>query len=465
MKKPKILIVEDNKENSLLIHSILETTYVSIFEAANGKEGMEQILEYLPDLILLDVILPDTDGFEICKKLKDNILTRQIPVIFVSAINDEAFKIKGFQSGGIDYVSKPFYPKELLSRVQTHLKISMLQQETEIQNIQLKKEIVEKLEAEKLLKESEERYRLISSAITDYIFSTKLLPNGELESEWIAGAFECISGYSFEEFIQRGGWRSTVHPDDYLIDDNDMVRLKNNQNTESEIRTINKNGNILWVQVFAQPIWNYEQNCLIGIFGAVKDITERKAAEEKLINSESRFRELLETVNLIAVQIDTGGIITFCNDFLLNLTGYKREELIGKNWFNKLIPTGNTDVYEVFINETKHSNTTPYYENPILTKAGKLLDIAWSNTTQHDLNGNITGVACIGENITERKNTEARIRMLNEELEQRVLERTSELEEKNAELARINKLFVGRELQMIELKRKIKELESLLKTN
>jgi len=459
MKKSKILIVEDNNENSLLIQSILEKTYVSIIETNNGTEAIKLSIEHLPDLILLDIVLPDTDGFEVCKKLKDNKLTRKIPVIFVSAINDEAFKIKGFESGGIDYISKPFYPKELISRVQTHLKISMLQQETETQNIQLKNEIIEKLDALKQLKESEERYRLISKAITDYIFSTKVSTNGKLEFEWIIGAFESISGYTIEEFKERGGWRSTVHPDDYQIDDNDMSKLHQNLKTESEIRTINKNGNIVWVQVFANPIWDSRKNCLKGIFGAVKDITERKAAEEKLINSERKFRELLERVNLIAVQIDTSGHITFCNDFLVNLTGYSREELIGKGWFEIFIPESANEVYDLFINQIKFGEATPYYENPIKTKSGKLLDIAWSNTTQQDTEGNITGVACIGEDITERKNAEEKILLLNEKLEQRILERTRELEEKNAELERMNKLFVGRELQMIELKKKIKELE------
>jgi PAS domain S-box-containing protein len=463
MKKPKILIVEDNRENSLLILSILETTYVSVYEATNGKEALEYTQEYLPDLILLDVLLPDTDGFEVCTKLKENKLTRKIPIIFVSAIHDESFRIKGFQSGGVDYISKPFYPKELLSRVHTHLKISRLQQETESQNFQLKKEIEEKFEAEKQLIESEERYRIISNAITDYIFSTKAFPDGRLEFEWIAGAFESISGYTIEEFISRGGWRSTVHPDDYAIDDNDLAKLHQNQKTESEIRTISKNGKIAWVQVFAHPIWDFENNCLKGIFGAVKDISKRKTAEEDLINSERRFRELLEKVHLIAVQLDTNGNITFCNEFLLNLTDYNKEELIGKNWFEVFIPENFPEVFELFDNEIKYENLTPYYENPIKTKSGKLLEIAWSNTVLHNSEGLITGLASIGEDITKRKMAEEKILSLNEKLELRIVERTRELELKNSELERINKLFVGRELQMIELKSKIKELEIQLK--
>jgi hypothetical protein len=93
-----------------------------------------------------------------------------------------------------------------------------------------------------------------------------------------------------------------------------------------------------------------------------------------------------------------------------------------------------------------------------VTKNGKLLNIIWSNTVQKNADGSVSGIASIGEDVTERKVAEEKINNLNKQLEQRVAERTLELEEKNAELSRMNRLFVGRELRMVELKKRIKEL-------
>lgn len=287
---------------------------------------------------------------------------------------------------------------------------------TEAQNHQLKVEIEALHEKIASLKESEERYRLISSVATDYTFSTKVLPDGSLDLNWVAGAFESISGYSVEEFKARGGWRESIHPEDLQIDDNDIARLRNNQDTESQIRTINRNGEIVWVQVFAHPIWDEQRNCLSGIYGAVKNITDRKNAEEKLINSEVRFRELLEKVNLIAVILDNEGRITFCNNYLLELTGFKSEELIGEDWFDLMIPEEISAVKKIFFTESKKENIPARFENPILTKSGNKLDIVWSNVIQRNHEGHIIGIASIGVDITERKLTENNLHETNERL-------------------------------------------------
>ena len=295
-------------------------------------------------------------------------------------------------------------------------------------------DITERKKAEEDLFKSEERYRLISSVATDYTFSTIVMPDGSLNLDWVAGAFESISGYSVSEFKARGGWRSTVHPDDLYIDDRDIAHLLSNRNTESQLRTINKNGETVWVQVFAHPVWDYEKNCLAGIYGAVKNITDKKNAEEKLINSELRFRELLEKVNLIAIIIDEEGNVTFCNEHLLKLTGYQRDELVGKNWFSLMIPGENQEVKDIFNKGLETAQIAPRFENPIITKTGKKLDIVWSNVVQKKHDGTFSGVASIGEDITERKQAEEKIRILNEELELRVVERTKELEKRSKEL-------------------------------
>jgi two-component system, chemotaxis family, sensor kinase Cph1 len=139
------------------------------------------------------------------------------------------------------------------------------------------------------LAESEERYRLISQIISDYTFSTRLNPDGTLFHHWVAGAFERITGYSYEEYMARGGWLAALHPDDREQDARDMEALRANQQVVTEVRTFMKSGEMRWVRVWGHPVWDPVRNQLVGIYGAVQDITERKKVEAE---RETLIREL-----------------------------------------------------------------------------------------------------------------------------------------------------------------------------
>ena len=119
---------------------------------------------------------------------------------------------------------------------------------------------------------------------------------GALRLNWVAGAFETITGYTFDEYVAHGGWVATLHPDDVAQDARDMATLQANQPVVTEVRTISKSGTMRWVQVYAHPVWDEIAHRLVGIYGAVQDITERKQAEaerEALIHElEARNAEL-----------------------------------------------------------------------------------------------------------------------------------------------------------------------------
>lgn len=428
MVNKKILIIDDDPGNILLLETILSIDGYSILKAFNGFDGIELAKKNLSAIILLNIKMPEMDGFKVCQQLKENEATCSIPVIFTSELIDEDSIIKGFQSGGSDFISKPYNQNELLARIEAHHTMRDQLLRIEEQNIALKLEISRLQEAEDNLKEREERYRIISGISTDYIFSTILMPDGSLDLNWVVGAFESISGYPFEEFKARGGWRATIHPDDIHIDDRDITKLRNKQDIESEIRTYNKAGEIVWVHVFAHPIWDEKNDHLSGIYGAVKNITDRKHSEELLMNSEKRFRELLEKVQLISVILDLDGKIIFANDFLIERTGYSKDELIGADWFDTMIPNGLYEVKKLFLDGLKSGKIESNFENPIITKNGKLLDIVWSNVIQRNSNNMLTSVASIGEDVSERKRATEELRILNLELEHRVSERTKELE-------------------------------------
>jgi putative two-component system response regulator len=116
-----ILIVDDNPENILLLGEILKNKY-NVKAAATGKKALEILWENNPpDLVLMDVVMPGMDGFEVCKLLKGRASSQNIPVIFVTALGESLDETKGFEIGGVDYITKPFQPSTVLARVKTHL--------------------------------------------------------------------------------------------------------------------------------------------------------------------------------------------------------------------------------------------------------------------------------------------------------------------------------------------------------
>jgi len=120
-KKPLILIVDDVSRNLKLLGSILYEKEYEIAMADSGKEALRILTEVSPDLILLDIMMPDMDGYEVCSELKKNEMTANIPVIFLTAKHELEHIVKGVELGAADYVTKPFNAKELLSRVKTHI--------------------------------------------------------------------------------------------------------------------------------------------------------------------------------------------------------------------------------------------------------------------------------------------------------------------------------------------------------
>jgi len=140
-----ILVVEDIPENIRLLFVILEDAGFHVLIAQNGEAALERARTAQPDLILLDVMMPGAyDGFETCARLKAAPETRRIPVIFMTALAETNEKIKGFQIGAVDYITKPFEPEEVLVRVKTHLTIQQLQNDLHAKNqeLQVKNEML-----------------------------------------------------------------------------------------------------------------------------------------------------------------------------------------------------------------------------------------------------------------------------------------------------------------------------------
>jgi DNA-binding NtrC family response regulator len=161
--KGSLLVVDDDLSALQTMDAFLTREGYAVRCAPNGQTALMFTEEDPPELILLDIRLPDIDGFEVCRRLKEGQKTSDIPIIFISALDEVVDKVKGFAAGAVDYITKPFQSEEVLARMETHLAIRRLQRQVEVQNAQLQQEITERKRAEEALQrahdELEERIK------------------------------------------------------------------------------------------------------------------------------------------------------------------------------------------------------------------------------------------------------------------------------------------------------------------
>ncbi|MGJ3248238.1 MAG: response regulator [Elainellaceae cyanobacterium] len=136
-----ILVVDDTPENLRLLTSTLRQDGYEVSCAISGEMALDAVQHVLPDLILLDICMPGLDGYQVCKKMKASFHLQDVPILFLSAIDEVADKVKAFELGGADYITKPFQIEEVLARVQHQLKLRDLQKRLEQQNVNLQKEV------------------------------------------------------------------------------------------------------------------------------------------------------------------------------------------------------------------------------------------------------------------------------------------------------------------------------------
>jgi len=179
-----ILVVDDTPENLRLLVGILQERGHEVRPAPSGKLALSGARGFLPDLILLDIMMPQMDGYEVCTQLKADERTKDIPVIFISAINDVLDKVRAFAVGGVDYITKPFQAEEVLVRVETHLAIQRLQNNLRDRNEELAKTNEELINTLQELQATQEKLTLANqeiSALNERLKEENLRMRAELE--------------------------------------------------------------------------------------------------------------------------------------------------------------------------------------------------------------------------------------------------------------------------------------------
>ena len=247
---------------------------------------------------------------------------------------------------------------------------------------------------------SEERYRLISSVATDYVFWSALQPDGRLELHWVAGAFESITGYAFAEYVARGGWQAMVHPDDRAQDARDLETLRANRPLRSELRTLAKDGRTVWVEVSAHPVWDDSRQRLAGIYGAVKDVTRRKQAEAEAQATFETLNQFVDSVPAFAAYVDAEERYRFVNRYHENWFKDSRRHFIDR----KLEEVHRPSTYAIMRPYSRRAlaGESVRYEHEMTGRDGKYYCFDVQYIPRRASDGTVLGYFSLVFDVTER---------------------------------------------------------------
>ncbi len=386
-----VLILEDRPDDAeLMLHELRQSGFDPVWLRVDTEQDYLAHLSPDWDIILADYTLPQFSALRALRLLQERNL--DIPFIVITGSISEEAAVECMREGATDYLLK-----DRLSRLGPAVARALAE----------KRLRDEKRRAEAALRESEERFRRLAENAQDLIYRYRLLPTRGFE--YVSPSATPITGYTPEDhYADPDLGFKLVHPDDrpllQSIAQGDFARSQ-----AITLRWVRKDGTVIWTEQRNVPIYDEAGN-LVAIEGIARDVTERKRMEQALLESERRFREMLETVELVALLLDTRGNITFCNDYLSRLLGYQREELIGQNWFDVCLPPGVREtVRSAVFGSIAAGSIAPHYENPVLTRQGEQRLILWNNTLLRDTEGKVIGSASIGEDITERKRTEEQV--------------------------------------------------------
>lgn len=307
IKNAQILVVDDTPDNLKLLNEMLISQGYLVRTASSGRLAVKLAAATPPDLVLLDVRMPDMNGYEVCRRLKADESTSVIPVIFISALDSVSDKLKGFEAGGIDYITKPFQKAEVLARVEMHLTLRLLQKRLEERNFQLQREITERVRFEDELRKHQEhleeciadRTKELNEALSKYqgIFENSVEGIFQLSADvkFIScnPALADILGYdSPEELIGvAGDIRERLFVDRQRQSELTAMLRQRHDVKNFEVELYRKDGSILWALLNIRPLFD-EDGKLLLVDGILQNITDRKAAQQALLENARIKREL-----------------------------------------------------------------------------------------------------------------------------------------------------------------------------
>jgi PAS domain S-box-containing protein len=296
----KVLTIDDHQDNLITLKALIHEAFPNavIIPATNGKEGLRLARQEDPDVILLDIVMPGMDGFEVCRRLKHDDALCDIPVVFITALKgDKETRIKALYYGVEAFLSKPIDESELSAQISAMVKIKAgnkqkKMEKAELEEIvaertkQLEKEFADRIRTEIELHEKEVQYRNLADSGLSLIWTsdTEKLYN-YFNKPWLD-----FTGRTAEQELGNG-WAEGVHPDDFQACLNTYVTAFDRREPfQMEYRLRHKSGEYRWINDMGKPNYN-SQGEFIGYIGNCFDITEHKTTEQDLILAKEHAEE------------------------------------------------------------------------------------------------------------------------------------------------------------------------------
>ena len=435
-KQIKILAIDDNFDNLTTIEALIVEAipHATVFLANSGLEGLEKAASELPDVILLDIIMPIMDGYEVCRELKSNSNLSDIPVVFVTALQgNKESRILGLEVGAEAFLSKPIDQSELVAQIRAMLKIKqaidykqnqneylsiLVEEKTKelkaanVSTLNLLEDIQNQIESriliEQSLRESEEKYRFMAENTSDVIWHL----DNNFSFDYVSPAIEQMQGYKPEELI--GKHLFSIMSDDGIRQIQEVssgvaeMQLKGKLPKEMkfEYEAICKDGSRIWVEVNVSIHFDNEMKPA-GFHGVTRDISERKKDELALLQSEEKYRSLVEnSPNGIAIYQE--GKFVFVNKPGVEmLGGSDLSDFIGKS----VLSTVHPDSMDLVLKRSKQisqGTKLPPIEEKLLRLDGSFF-YAQVSSLEIIFNGK-PAIQSIVADITEQKSAAERLK-------------------------------------------------------
>jgi PAS domain S-box-containing protein len=420
----KILAIDDNGDNLISINALIRETFtgVSVFTAIDGKTGIEIAAANDPDVILLDIVMPEMNGFEVCKILKSDERMKDIPVVFITAMkSDKENRIHALECGAEAFLYKPIDKTELTAQIlaMTKIKAANRLRQTEKERLsQLVDEktrelnfthaatlnMLEDINSENEARKKSERALRDSEALFSSTFFSSPIPISITEfrtEKWIEvnEAFLNVTGYTREEII--GHTFRDLNLWKHYEDRENMIKILSKQgrlsNFEVEINKKNNESRIMLISVEKVLLQGKPFLLIMG-----NDITERKFAEEK-------YKTIVQTSPDGIFLINMRGIITEVSDIGLQLLGGKvKEDLVGRSFFRFIAPDNKNNVRDM-IKLTLKEGITQNVGIRIKKSNNSYFAGETSTTLIRDKKGNPLSFMIVMRDISERIKTESKL--------------------------------------------------------
>jgi diguanylate cyclase (GGDEF)-like protein/PAS domain S-box-containing protein len=424
-----ILLVDDSAANLGVVVENLESHGYDVLVALDGEEALQRLEVVVPDLILLDVMMPGMNGFEVCEQLKAQNRTRDIPVIFMTSLSGTDDKVKGFAVGGVDYITKPLQVEEARARIKTHLELRALRQKLEAQNETLQLEVAERKRAEESLREHveiisnlndhlrmqavelEASHELIKQTEAWYHGILHSAPDGmlvvneqgdiSLVNEHLQKMFgyteEELLGHSMEKLLPLDVREGHVVKRDSFIASGAMARPMDG--ILNGLRACRKDGTEFPVDVSLSRLPDADGRTGV-ICAAIRDITERKRMEDALVAREQELSSLLENSPDNISRYDRNNRRIYANPTYGGMVDGGVAALLGKTPTE--YPGGpNADIYEAKIEEVLATGVNAEFELNWPDKDDKEICSHVRLMAERDASGEVISVMTVGRDITE----------------------------------------------------------------